>query len=341
MFPSAACSLQLSLVWPSDEESRRELDAALEAHDRDAIMRILDFKGSARRLEAFEAEQSRARLLLAAAKECSVNEADELLKAGASVVDARDAEGNTPLHVAAHHDCEGVAHSLLAAGAAVDSARMLFDRELDNCTALHVAAREGSLHVVKALLKAGASVDARDAEGNTPLYFAAKHGHVATTKALVECGRVTRRVTINKTDKFGKLPQDVAESTTRALVALPDEHTEALKRAARAGSIDALSRLLLTHQDAKRYLARTRVEAYPSKVMAASFFVGGIILGLAEQHCRRVGAVATAALPPATHAPPEQQPAPQQGARAGGRVRRRGRARTAPPVVQHAAPYLQ
>ena len=53
-------------------------------------------------------------------------------------------------------------------------------------TALHVAARNGHDTVVRALLQHSATTNAQNADGFTPLHWAAKFGQVDAMMALIE-----------------------------------------------------------------------------------------------------------------------------------------------------------
>ena len=55
-------------------------------------------------------------------------------------------------------------------------------------TALHHATRNGDLEIVEQLVGAGADVNGTTDNGHFPLYCAAGHGHVETTRYLVEKG---------------------------------------------------------------------------------------------------------------------------------------------------------
>ena len=106
------------------------------------------------------------------------------LEKGADI-DARDTDGETPLHYAVGRGgtAERV-NALLDAGANVE-ARGKYDR-----TPLHYAAGwDGTAERVNALLNAGADIHARDTDGETPLHYAAGWGGTAErVNALLNAG---------------------------------------------------------------------------------------------------------------------------------------------------------
>ena len=104
-----------------------------------------------------------------------------LLEAGADL-EARDENGATPLHWAAGEGHAGVIAALLEAGADPRA------RDESSATPLHWAADEGDAGVIAALLEAGAYPKARQKEGATPLHFAARNGHAGAIIALLEAG---------------------------------------------------------------------------------------------------------------------------------------------------------
>jgi len=134
---------------------------------------------------------------------------------GAGEVNARQVDGMTALHWAAHHDLADFTESLLAAGADVNATNRYGVRPLSlACTNGHTgiierllaagadpngelpggetplmtAARTGRIGPVKALLARGAKVDTRLPQGQTALMWAAAEGHLAVFEALLAAG---------------------------------------------------------------------------------------------------------------------------------------------------------
>ena len=104
-----------------------------------------------------------------------------LRTASVADVNRHEADGVTPLHVAAHHCNAEFARALCKAGAVVDS---LMD---GNITPLHFAAHYGDAECVRVLLEAGASL-APVSNGASPLWIAARYGNAGCVSALLEAG---------------------------------------------------------------------------------------------------------------------------------------------------------
>jgi ankyrin repeat protein len=100
---------------------------------------------------------------------------EALIKAGTRV-DSMDALGRTALQHAASNRDAAVARILVEAGATVDA------KNRDGWTALHAAADSGRPDTVAFLIEAGAAVSARDAKGDTPLHLAAFRGHAGLVR---------------------------------------------------------------------------------------------------------------------------------------------------------------
>ncbi|KAG7284889.1 hypothetical protein NEMBOFW57_009504 [Staphylotrichum longicolle] len=116
----------------------------------------------------------------------------------------RDREyDGTPLHYAAFNGHEAVVRLLLEKGAAIDAKGAAIDAKgaaIDakgaaivakgeyNGTPLHHAAKTGHEAVVRLLLEKGAAIEAKDRDDWTPLHHAALNGHKAVVRLLLEKG---------------------------------------------------------------------------------------------------------------------------------------------------------
>jgi hypothetical protein len=121
------------------------------------------------------------KVLLKAAVRGSDDKVQRLLDNGADV-NARDANGTTPLMLSSFRGHFTVLKVLLSAGADVN----LEDKQ--GTTALMLASAGGDMRIVQALIDAGAKVNAKNYIGWTPLMMAAKGGHVHTVQALLTAG---------------------------------------------------------------------------------------------------------------------------------------------------------
>jgi len=89
-----------------------------------------------------------------------------LLKYNADI-NAKNAQGNTPLHFAAISFQPDAIEKLLNSGADVHA------KDNDDLTPLHMACRFGNMEAVESLLNHGALIDCRDNKQTTPLHYAA------------------------------------------------------------------------------------------------------------------------------------------------------------------------
>lgn len=121
------------------------------------------------------------RQLLELAATNDVDLVDDVLKKGASH-DARDAEGKTPLHIAAANG------QLLVLKLLVGSRADLEARDGSQETPLFAAAAGGHLKVVTYLVDSGVDLRARDQTGHSTLNLAVEHLHCDVARLLVERG---------------------------------------------------------------------------------------------------------------------------------------------------------
>jgi hypothetical protein len=107
-----------------------------------------------------------------ASEECQKDAVERLLAGGAQV-NARDGDGDSPLHEAAVAGCKAVAEVLLTHGGDVNA------KDNAGLTPLHMVVlandqQLGQLDVAEMLLTHGANVNAKDNHGHTPLHYAEK-----------------------------------------------------------------------------------------------------------------------------------------------------------------------
>ena len=122
-----------------------------------------------------------------AAKAGDLNSVNHFITVHMADVDAKDNDGDTPLHDAAAwlHGDASVVSILIAAGAEVNA------KNNDDDTPLHYAARlqwDSDASVVSVLIAAGAEVNAKNSYGNTPLHYAARNPHASVVSVLIAAG---------------------------------------------------------------------------------------------------------------------------------------------------------
>lgn len=129
----------------------------------------------------------------------------KLLARGAHV-DARDKHQRTPLHGTARRGHVEIVRELLAKDAHVNA------RDWLQWTPLHGAANQGKLEVVRLLLANGADVNARNGEWQRSLYYAADNGHVEIARELLKHGAILGK---NQSiiNKFSPLQRAVISGT--------------------------------------------------------------------------------------------------------------------------------
>ena len=158
------------------------------------------------------------------------------------------------LHIASHFNIVPIVKNLLSKKGRMNRLKLYIDvnrRGSSRRRALHWAARSGHEAVVRLLLEKGARVDAKDGLGSTALHLAARSGHEAVVRLLLEKGA---RVDAKAEDGSTALHQ-AARSGHEAVVRLLLEKgarvdakdglgSTALHRAAESGH-EAVARLLL------------------------------------------------------------------------------------------------
>jgi ankyrin repeat protein len=111
-----------------------------------------------------------------------------------------DTQGMTPLHLGSNlHDDVNMTRSLISHGADVAA------RDAQGRSPLHYAARQGLTRIVHALLKRGAKVHALDRDGRTALHCAAQSYDPSTLTLLLRYGADFRIM-----DRHGNTPLHLA-----------------------------------------------------------------------------------------------------------------------------------
>ncbi|MDH4196679.1 MAG: ankyrin repeat domain-containing protein [Candidatus Aminicenantes bacterium] len=123
-----------------------------------------------------------------------------LIEKSPQLVEARDGDGDTPLHYAAYGGNVDLINYFIDKGAKLE----LQDAQLK--TPLHLAAMSNRQDVVAALLKRGAVLETRDDYQRTALILCARErGQAATGRVLIEAG-----ADVNAVDKFGSTALELA-----------------------------------------------------------------------------------------------------------------------------------
>jgi ankyrin repeat protein len=123
-----------------------------------------------------------------------------LIEKSPQLIEARDGDGNTPLHYAAMGGNVELVNYLIDKGAKLE----LQNAEMK--TSLHLAAINDRKEAVSMLLKMGAALETRDDYGRTALILCARErGQAATGRVLIAAG-----ADVNAVDKFGSTALELA-----------------------------------------------------------------------------------------------------------------------------------
>jgi len=117
-------------------------------------------------------------------------EAAALALVDKTAVQARDANGDTPLHRAIETGMRRLTQALLAAGADPQA------RTKNGETALHLSALHPEPDFADLLLAARADPRAQNADGESPLHWAALSGHIVVAQRLLALGADPRLKTV-------------------------------------------------------------------------------------------------------------------------------------------------
>ncbi len=123
-------------------------------------------------------------------------------------INIKEADGQTPLHIAARVNRVEIARLLLAHGARVN------EEDVYGKTPLFGAARMGSREMIELLTAHGADINARNSDGWTPLHLVACFGQKEAVELLIAKG-----ANIHAKDKAGRTARQVAVDRRNLAVA--------------------------------------------------------------------------------------------------------------------------
>lgn len=159
--------------------------------------------------------------VLWAAETANIDILREMLNTDAGLMNARDADGYTPLHRASYEGHAYAVEFLLSNGARVENVTN------DGWTSLHSAANWGQTQVAAILLHHGADINAQTEGLQTPLHLAA----VSNTNAdILQLLLMNEFVNTELRNKVGETARDVAERSNRfhRLFEMTDRHINTL-----------------------------------------------------------------------------------------------------------------
>ena len=126
-----------------------------------------------------------------------------LVEGNQSVPAQKDANGDTPLHVAAAGGLTSIAEYLIARGADLAAVNVQMN------TPLHVAIVGGHDAAAQLLVNAGADLRRQNTAGKTPLHLAVRHNRPAIVELLV-----ARNADIESHDDYQRTPLHLAARET-------------------------------------------------------------------------------------------------------------------------------
>ncbi len=118
-----------------------------------------------------------------------------LIQAQPALVNARDANGQTPLELAATNNRKHIAEALLSAGADVNA------KDNGGWTPLHMAAAGGHRDIIALLLAKSAAPNVQAKDNATPFIWATARGQKEAADLLLAAG-----ADVNARDNFGQTP---------------------------------------------------------------------------------------------------------------------------------------
>ncbi|XP_071785110.1 ankyrin repeat domain-containing protein 27-like [Asterias amurensis] len=128
---------------------------------------------------------------------CATLQKRTLVSSSGLSVNSSNAEGFSPLHVAAVHGHDAMVSLFLRRGAGINCR----SGGSQQCTPLHLACQYNHPLVVNQLVQYGAKCNVKDSRGNTPLHYCCLNGHVRPARFLVKFG-----ANVNQANHRGNTP---------------------------------------------------------------------------------------------------------------------------------------
>ncbi|XP_061185474.1 BRCA1-associated RING domain protein 1-like [Saccostrea echinata] len=208
-----ACETTSSITVPSDnKKARRSVGAASTSIDRKKTRRSFPACLSTEDV-SFTTQKSEKMTRISSHQQKNQDNLNSSLsgsgKGSHSLIDKKNAKGETPLQVACiKGDLEKV-QSLLSSGANPNN------RDNAGWTPLHEACHYGHVEIAERLITAGALIDVPGTENETPLHDAVRHLKVDCVKLLVQHG-----ASVNARNIKGLSPVQLAGSNAELMSAL-------------------------------------------------------------------------------------------------------------------------
>lgn len=201
---------------PSEQKNRETL-SYLNGHvdDINRLSKIQQEAGLKSKLSRKEKNYQARIMLFNAIQNSDTLAVMEILEKYPKIINSRDYQWQTSLHICAEHKTTLIAHCLISKGAELDFkdisgdtplhnafllsnddfAEMLIENGANYCipnnkgdTALHLAIKSGNTSLLKEMFKhtSKLKININDQEGNTPLMLAAAKGNLSIVKLLLE-----------------------------------------------------------------------------------------------------------------------------------------------------------
>ena len=199
------------------EQKNREFLSYLEGHDDDIhrLSKIQQEAGLKNKLSHKEKNYQARIMLFNAVQNNDALIVTEILLKYPNIINSRDYQLQTPLHICSEHENTLIAQDLIRQGAKLDFkdlagdtplhnalllsnddfAEILIEKDANYCipnndgnTALHLAIKSGNTSLIKEMLQhtSKLKINIMDKEGNTPLILAAAKGNLNVVKLLLE-----------------------------------------------------------------------------------------------------------------------------------------------------------